>query len=95
MGQIELITKAQAAELMAVSEHTVERLIASGQLPAYKIHRACLRLDRAEVLAYIESRRVRARALSANVKPFGVKDLRRQKQIEALPCGYRKGMKVV
>lgn len=92
---IELINKSEAAKLLAVSEHTVERLIAAGQLPAYKIHRACIRLDRAEVLAYIESRRVRSAALAQQIKPFSVKDLRRRKQIEALPCPYKPGDKVV
>lgn len=92
---IELITKAQAAKMMAVSETTVERLIAGGQLPAYRMARACTRLDRADVEAYIESRRVRSSALAAQVRPIGVKDLRRQRQIAELPCGYVKGMKVV
>ena len=92
---IELITKAEAARMMAVSETTVERLIAGGQLPAYQMARACTRLDRADVEAYIESRRVRSSALAAQVRPIGVKDLRRRREIEALPCGYVKGMKVV
>ena len=92
---IELITKAEAAKMMAVRETTVERLIAGGQLPAYRMARACTRLDRADVEQYIESRRVRTHALAAQIRPFGVKDLRRKRQIEELPCGYVKGMKVV
>ena len=92
---IELITRAQAAQLLKVSETTVDRLISGGLLPAYKVHRACIRLDLADVEAYLEKRRVRASALSAQIKPVGVKDLRRHRQIEELPCGYVKGMKVV
>ena len=34
---VELITRAQAAELLTVSEDTIDRLVKSGQLPAYKI----------------------------------------------------------
>ncbi len=34
---VELITRAQAAELLTVSEDTIDRLVKSGQLPAYRI----------------------------------------------------------
>ena len=34
---MELITRAQAAELLTVSEDTIDRLVKAGQLPAYKI----------------------------------------------------------
>ena len=92
---IELITKAQAAELLTVSEDTLDRLIRAGLLPVYRISKGITRLDRADVEAYIESRRVRSSALAAQVRPIGVMDLRRRREIEALPCGYVKGMKVV
>lgn len=90
---IELIRKAEAAELLAVSEETVERLIAAGKLPRYEISAKCIRLDRADVLAYRESRYRRARTLSG--KPSGVKDLRRAARYETRPSGYVPGMKVV
>ena len=50
MGQIDLLTKEETAELLAVSETTVERLIAAGHLPAYRIGRAITRIDRADVV---------------------------------------------
>ena len=91
----ELLTRAEAAELLRVSETTVDRLIASGLLPAYRVYRGCIRLDRADVESYLEGRRVRASALSAQIKPASVLDLRRRQKIQELPCGYVKGMKVV
>ena len=43
MEKLELLTKAEVAELLTVSETTVERMIAAGQLPAYRIARAVTR----------------------------------------------------
>ena len=92
---IELITKAEAARMLTVSEDTLDRLIRAGMLPVYRISAGITRLDRADVEKYIESRRVRSSALAAQIRPFGVKDLRRKRQMEELPCGYYPGMKVV
>lgn len=92
MGQIELLTKEEAAELLAVSETTVERLIAAGHLPAYRIGRAITRIDRADVLAYLESRRIRVHGIQSKVT---MKEIKRQRRIRELPCGYVPGMKVV
>lgn len=92
MEQITLLTKAEAAQLLNVSETTVERLINSGQLPVYRISRACTRLDRADVLAYIQSRRSKAADLRQR-RVVGPKDIRARQQ--AGPSGYRPGMKVV
>lgn len=46
---VELITRAQAAELLTVSEDTIDRLVKAGQLPAYKISPKITRFDRADV----------------------------------------------
>ena len=89
----ELLTRAQAAELLTVSEDTVSRLIASGQLPAYRISPRVIRLDKADVLAYMESRRQRAMAL---VKPKGrTRPSREPNRGGVNNSGYYPGMKVV
>ena len=90
---IELITKAQAAELLTVSEDTLDRLIRTGLLPVYRISKGITRLDRADVTAYMESRRQRAEAVG-----------RRSNKVRLAPeiyrggrnnSGYIPGMKVV
>lgn len=60
---IELLTKAEAAELLTVTEDTLDRLIRGGQLTAYRIGKGIIRLDRADVISYMESRRQRAAAI--------------------------------
>lgn len=92
MERVELMTKAEAAELLRVSESTVEALIRSGQLPAYRIARACTRIDRADALAYLETRKVKIRSLQ---KVSSIKDIKRRQRIERMPSGYTPGMKVV
>lgn len=87
MEQITLLTKAETAELLRVSESTVERLIRAGKLPCYKINRQCTRIDRAEALAYLRSRMSNAAALRAT-RPAGPKDLRRPR---AGTHGYKPG----
>ena len=59
----ELWTVAQAAEAMQCSEDTVRRLIRAGMLPSINVSARLTRLDPDDVAAYIDSRRVRARAL--------------------------------
>lgn len=93
MAELDLITKAEAAKLLTVSERTVEKLIATGMLPAYRISRNCIRLRRHEVLEYIDSRMLKVETLK-KVKSSGIKDIKRKKAIEALPCGYYPGMEV-
>ena len=89
----ELLTRAQAAELLTVSEDTVDRLIAGGKLPAYRISPRVVRLDRADVLAYMESRRQRASALA---KPKGrPRPSREPNRGGVNNSGYYPGMKVV
>ena len=94
MDRIELLTKAEAAEILHVSDATVERLIAGGQLPVYRIARAVTRIDKGDVYEYLESRRVKAANLR-QTRIVGPKDLRRQKRLDDMPSGYYPGMKGV
>ena len=92
MEKVELMTKAEAAELLRVSEATVEALIRTGQLPAYRIAKTCTRIDRADALEDLESRKIKVRGLQ---KISSIKDVKRQQRIAAMPSGYYPGMKVV
>lgn len=90
---IELLTKAEAAELLRVSEDTLETLIKSGLLPAYRIHKACVRLDKADLVEYLKTRHVKVAALQKS--RVTARELHRQQRIRELPCGYVPGQKVV
>ena len=90
---IELITKAEAARILTVSEDTLYRLIRAGMLPVYRISAGITRLDREDVAAYMESRRQRATAIG-----------RKSNKVKMVPevyrggknnSGYVPGMKVV
>ena len=84
---VELITRAQAAELLTVSEDTIDRLVKAGQLPAYKISPKITRFDRADVEEYLQSRYVldrKTRVRLQNVFRGGVNN-----------SGYYPGMKGV
>lgn len=90
---IELITKAEAARILTVSEDTLDRLIRAGMLPVYRISAGITRLDREDVAAYMESRRQRATAIG-----------RKSNKVKMVPevyrggknnSGYVPGMKVV
>lgn len=90
---IELITKAEAARMLTVSEDTLDRLIRAGMLPVYRISAGITRLDREDVAAYMESRRQRATAIG-----------RKSNKVKMAPevyrggknnSGYVPGMKVV
>ena len=85
---VELITRAQAAELLTVSEDTIDRL---GQLPAYKISPKITRFDRADVEEYLASRYVKAKELQRKTR------VRRPEQFRGgvNNSGYYPGMKVV
>ena len=61
---MELITKAQAAEMLTVSEDTVDRLVKSGQLVGYRITRNILRFTVEDVEEYLASRRTKAATLA-------------------------------
>lgn len=90
---IELITKAEAARMLTVSEDTLDRLIRAGMLPVYRISAGITRLDREDVASYMESRRQRATAIG-----------RKSNKVKMAPevyrggknnSGYVPGMKVV
>ena len=90
---IELLTKAEAARILTVSEDTLDRLIRAGMLPVYRISAGITRLDREDVAAYMESRRQRATAIG-----------RKSNKVKMVPevyrggknnSGYVPGMKVV
>lgn len=93
MSTLNLLTKAEAAELLHVSETTVERLIQGGQLPAYRIARAVTRIDEADVLAYLESRKTKVRGLQS--RPVKMAELKRRRAATVNDSGYYPGMKVV
>lgn len=82
---MELITKAQAAEMLTISESSLSRLIQRGALPAYRVGARIVRLDRADVEAYVKGRQTRV-----------VQPKRRAVAEPAVrPCTYVPGMKVV
>ncbi len=54
---IEWLSTAEAAELLGITPRTLYRLINAGDVPAYRIGRV-IRLQRAEVLDYIERSRI-------------------------------------
>ncbi len=89
--RLNLLTKADAAEILRVSEWTVEALIRNGQLPAYKIAKTCTRIDEADLLAYAESRKTRFTAL----RKVTMREVKARQRINSLPCSYVPGMKVV
>ena len=89
----ELLTKAQAAELLTVSEDTLNRLIAAGKIPVYRISDKVTRLDRTDVLVYLEGRRQRADALSRAQKSRPRRTEPKRGGVNN--SGYYPGMKVV
>ena len=91
--KIELMTKAEAAEILGVSEMTVERMIRSGQLPAYRIAKAVTRISREDLMEYLDSRKIKVAALRKTSVSMAA--VNRQRRARELPCGYVPGMKVV
>lgn len=78
--QTTLIKKPEAADILGVSVRTLEKMIARGALPAYKIGPKMVRLRREDIDEYLESHR------AAPVV----------RKIETVrPCRYKPGMKVV
>ncbi len=62
--KMKLLTIAEVAEAMKVSEKTVRRLIKRGDLPAFQLgERGQLRIDENELHRYVESQRVRRETL--------------------------------
>lgn len=88
---MELITRAQAAELLTVSEDTIDRLVKSGQLPAYKISPKITRFDRADVEEYLASRYVKVEALKRQTRVKKCREFRGGIN----NSGYYPGMEVV
>lgn len=88
---VELITRAQAAELLTVSEDTIDRLVKAGKLPAYRITPKCTRFDRADVEEYLQSRYVQTKELQRKTR------VRRPQEYRGgiNNSGYYPGMKVV
>jgi len=84
---MELIKKSEACEMLAISMNTLDKLIRSGMLPAYRVTQTSVRLAREDVTAYLESRRI---------QPPPPPVIRRRKPAPARPaCEYYPGMKVV
>lgn len=81
-----LLTKAEAAERLKISQHTLDRIVLDGDLPAYRI-RGQVRYKSSDVDAYLTRCRVLVRPKIARVQAPArptVKD-----------TGYYPGMKVV
>jgi len=75
-----LIKKPEAADLLGISVRTLEKMIARGSLPAYRVGPKSVRLRREDIDDYLESHRA-APVIRA---------------IETTrPCRYVPGMKVV
>jgi excisionase family DNA binding protein len=56
----EYMTVRQVTELFNVSDSVVYRLLDENKLPFLEVTPTCIRIKRADVLAYIESRTVQA-----------------------------------
>ena len=56
----ELLTTAGLAQLMAVSLRTAQRLAKDAEFPRPLRIRGCVRWDKAEVMAYLETRKTKA-----------------------------------
>ena len=84
---MDLIKKREACTMLAISMNTLDKLIRSGKLPAYRVTETSVRLAREDVTAYLESRRI---------QPPPPPVIRRRKPAPAAPkCEYYPGMKVV
>lgn len=84
---MELIKKSEARAMLGISMNTLDKLIREGRLPAYRVTDHAIRLDRADVTGYLESRRI---------QPPAPPTVRRRKPAPAAPkCEYFPGMKVV
>ena len=85
-----LISKQDAADILGVSVSTVERLIADGDLPMYKIRGQC-RLMTSDVRTYIAG----CRRVAAKATPVPVRRQPARRGSKLVGCGYYPGMKVV
>lgn len=85
-----LISKLDAADMLGVSVSTVERLIADGDLPMYKIRGQC-RLMTSDVRTYIAG----CRRFAAKAAPVPARRQPARRGSKLVGCGYYPGMKVV
>lgn len=77
---MKLVSKDKAAELLGVSVRTVERLVAAGSLPVYRVSQRSLRIAREDIDDYLAAHRIEATVRSP---------------APPRPCRYVPGMKVV
>ena len=82
--RINFLKYEEVAEILTVSEDTVRRLVANGQLPAYRIGDRT-RIDEEDVYAYLEAHRTKAAELRKT----------RVRKAQTRECWYKPGMKVV
>ena len=75
-----LIKKPEAADLLGISVRTLEKMIARGSLPAYRVGPKSVRLRREDIDEYLEAHR--AAPVIRKIEPVR-------------PCRYVPGMKVV
>ena len=85
-----LISKLDAADMLGVSVKTVERMIADGDLPMYKIRGQC-RLMTSDVRTYIAG----CRRGAAKAAPVPARRQPARRGSKLVGCGYYPGMKVV
>lgn len=67
-----LISKKEAAEMLGVCCSTLDKLVAEGKIPMYRIGGACKYFD-GEVLGYVRTQRVKAsprKTAIGNRKPY-------------------------
>ena len=84
---MDLIKKTEARAMLGISMNTLDKLIREGRLPAYRVTDHAIRLDRADVTGYLESRRI---------QPPPPPTVRRRKPaVTVSACEYYPGMKVV
>lgn len=81
----DLLTKAEAAEMLRISQSTLDRIVSDGDLTAYRI-RGQMRYKRSDVDAYLNRCKIPARI---DVK------LKRASCETINSTGYYPGMKVV
>lgn len=78
------LTKQQAAARLGIGIRTLDGLIRSGKLPAYRVAERLVRIDEADLERYAKSQRVPAEPKAKTAAPT----VRR-------PCLYVPGQKVV
>lgn len=83
---MELIKKAEACKLLSISMNTLDKLITTGKIPAYRVTEKAIRLSREDVMAYLESRKT---------QPPPPPVIRRRRKLPEVKCEYYPGMKVV